>query len=65
MTQYTAMAIMAIVACIAFLVVIQRMHHYKKLREEWIREMNAQAENPFNKETGPKESPDSELVSRS
>jgi len=49
MSEYTALATLAIICGIAFLTIFLGMHRSKKLRNEWAREMNSQAELPSDK----------------
>jgi hypothetical protein len=65
MAEYTAWAIGGVAGGIALLAILLHIRRHKRLHNEWIREMNAQAEHPFVNTTPPKDSPDSELLTRS
>ncbi len=64
MAEHVAWAVGGVGGGIALLVILQRLHHYKKLHEEWVREMNAQAEGPFENEASQSKSPRAELATR-
>jgi len=51
MTEYAALATLAIICGIAFLVIFLGMYRSKKLRNACAREMNSQAELPPDKGT--------------
>ncbi len=64
MSESTALAIGAIAGSIVFLAIILHIKRHKKLHDEWLREMNGQAEPPFNRGTEREEIPEKELVTR-
>ncbi len=49
--MYALLAIGAIVAGIALIATILYVNRQKKLRKEWVREMNGQAEIPPDRDT--------------
>lgn len=65
MAEYAAWAFGGVAGGVALLAVILRIRRYKKLHNEWVREMNAQAEGPFENGASQSESPDNQLVTRS
>ena len=65
MAEYAAWAFGGVAGGIALLAIILRIRRYKRLHNEWIREMNAQAEGPFENAASPSESSESQVVTRS
>ncbi len=64
MTERALWIIGAVAGGIVLLATILRMRHYKRLHNQWVHEMNAQAEVPFENEARQKDSPDTELITR-
>ncbi len=65
MAEYAAWAFGGVAGAVALLAILLRIRRYKKLHNEWVREMNAQAEGPFEDGPSQSESSDTPLITRS